>query len=164
MTRRCSVMRMPLAWHCVSIGLSLSSATTRSRRCPGLAHHIARPKRRPSASSAEIASQDQRPRGASLRRIVALALPGFLKRSSGVKPSGWRVIWVNLEEHGSDPEPGEGAQMDIEQAASDAPPAVRSCDRDREDFGLIAGYSGDDEPGELSPGSCALGDDASLDQ
>src|ERR1041384_7440313 len=123
-------MRMPLPTHCASMKFGLLSLTT----IP------------PAGSGAvlyKVPAQHQRALPAGLR-IVTGAAADLAKDGARVKPARCRVVRVDLEEHGTLPEPREPAQMQIEQAARDTASTPGARDPDREDFRFIAGAVGGD--------------------
>ncbi len=77
--------------------------------------------------SGKIAPQHQRVGGlAAVPRIVVGAARHFVKTGTLVKPKGRVVALVDLQENGTRAEPGQPAQMQIEQLTRKAPPAPRS--------------------------------------
>src|SRR5947209_5395678 len=103
MTRRCSVIRMPLAAHSASM-FALDSAMPHSVAVPPCVIIM---KEAPGAKSAaliawlrspEVAAQHQGgSRGAPRLRIVAVAASDLVERAARVEPARGYVVVIDLE-------------------------------------------------------------------
>src|SRR5665213_3045308 len=156
MTRRCSVMCMPLDVQSASM-LAFGSVTRSS-----YADHKTQGEGR---LSHQVAAQHQRGRGFVAVLPVIAGPPADLAEARAlVKPPRRRVVLFNLEEHGASAKTREPPQMQLEQAAGDAAAAPRRCDRDREDFRFVAGQPRQDEAGKAASHGGAMGDDVAVEQ
>src|ERR1700736_4957031 len=135
-TRRCSVMRMPVAAQRASIPVALSAggdfravmgfawnnecccATTRALR--------------------QVAAHQKRiqllPVGLP---VIAFAAPGDGKSGPLVQLPRRLIIFLDFEEYGAHPVAGEMAEMGQQQVAGQAAPAMARRHGDRQDFGLV---------------------------
>src|SRR6266566_2979558 len=155
MTRRCSVIRMPLAAHSASM-FALDSAMPHSVAVPAC---VIITKEAPGAKSAafiawlrsrEVAAQHQGgSRRASRPRIVTGAASDLAERIAGVEPARGYVVVIDLEKDRAHAEPGKPAHVQVEEPAREPAPLVGAGDGDREDFGLPGGNARDDEPDRL---------------
>src|SRR5262245_40989704 len=138
MTRRCSVMRMPLALHRASMSLGFGAFTTLlrpiaiSRRSRGIHWVQCRPT--PTgprgSSSREIAAQNKGS-GAARWRIISFTASDLLEPRAVVESARRYVALLHLEKNRARPECRQPTQVDIEQLPrqSSAPPGGRNSNR-----------------------------------
>ena len=163
MMRRCSVMRMPLATHCASMKFGLVLGHDNTRRCPASAswpapmrvHYQARSRRSTSAAWRALALA---------LRVVARPAADLAKSRAGVELARRLVILVHFEEHGAHAEPGEAAQMQVEQPARQPAPAPGARHRDGENLRLVGGAARHDEADAAASARRAIRDHVAVGQ
>src|SRR5262252_8886409 len=142
-TRRCSVMRMPLALHRASMSLGFGAFTTLLR-----ATAISRQ----GAEIHWISSRDRCRGGSPLQRllpitadrgggpahlIVRISPPDFSKTRTAIKSKRRDIALVDLEKNAARAERGEPAQMGLEQLPPQASPTPGGGDSNRQDLSLV---------------------------
>jgi hypothetical protein len=81
-----------------------------------------------------------------------------------VKPERRIIVLVNFQKYGTRAKAGQPAQMQIEQLARKAPPALAAGNRNGEDFRLILDHPRHDEARKLSAYQGAVCDDVPVQQ
>src|ERR1700722_3778684 len=170
MTRRCSVMRMPVAAQRASIPEALSAGVDFSAvMCLALGNSAStanlerfQAKWKPvrvcatARGSRQVAAHQK---GVQLfpagLPVIALAAPGDGKSRPFVQPARRLIIFLDLQEHGAHAAAGEMAEMGQQEVAGQAAPAVARSDRDGKYFGLVRRHAryrkADDFASRLEP-------------
>src|SRR5260370_8108493 len=159
MIRRCSVMRMPLATHCASITLSFGSVRAVRMDAPPSASgsHLSGGDRTASMRrSPEVPAQDECARSPAGARIIRLAPAHLAKMPAGVQSPGRDIVVVHFEKDRARAAARERPQMEIEQAAGEAPATLRGSNCDRKDLRLVRRPAGEDEAPEIPPRACPM--------
>ena len=160
MTRRCSVMRMPLAAQSASMFARFGHEFLPAlpRIACGLARHHRLRRDRVRRSSGQIAAQHQRGGGLppALGIIVGPPRPTSRKSGAGIEPARRRVVLVDLEEHRAHAEAGEPAQMQSRATARARPRPRRARATATERISASsAAQPRHDEAGQLAADACA---------
>src|SRR5665213_3940698 len=163
MTRRCSVMRMPVAAQRASMPVALSvgedfravmvlrsdneacSATVRALR--------------------QVAAHQQ---GVQLFRaglpVIAFATSGDPKSAPLVKPPRRLIVFLDLEEDGAHAASRQMTKMGQQEFAGQAATAMALRHRDRKYLGLVRRDPGDRKADDLAPGGQAVNQRVALGQ
>src|ERR1700731_3088171 len=152
MTRRCSVMRMPVAAQRASIPEALSAGVDFSAvMCLALGNSAStanlerfQAKWKPvrvcatARGSRQVAAHQK---GVQLfpagLPVIALAVPGDRKSRPFVQPARRLIIFLDLQEHGAHAAAGEMAEMRQQQIAGQPPSAMARSNGARQYFGLV---------------------------
>src|SRR5262249_52393891 len=141
MTRRCSVMRMPVAAQRASMpvffiadgdfsGAMSLQPWTAGRHCSATACML----RQVTAHQKRI---QMFPTGLL---VIALAAPDAGKAGPSIEPSGRLVVFLHFQENSAHATAGKMAEMRQQQVARQAAAALAGIDRDRQDFGFIRSH------------------------
>src|ERR1700676_2946642 len=150
MTRRCSVMRMPVAAQRASIPVALSAGVDFSAVISGrsswgsLGFQVLAIARSATArASRQVTAHQERvqwfPAGLL---VIALAAPGDSESGPFVEPPCRLIIFLHFQEYRPHAAPGEMAKMCQQQGAGQATAAMAFGYRDRKYFGLVGSYAG----------------------
>src|SRR5665811_6198 len=155
MTRRCSVMRMPVAAQRASMPVALSVGVDFSAVMGS-----AWSDRAPCATARGLRQVAAHQNGVQLLParlpVIALAAPGDGKSGPIVQPPGRLIIFLDLEEYGAYPAAGEMAEMGEQQVAGQAASAITGINRDRQYFGFVRRHPRHREADDLAPGLEAM--------
>src|SRR3954452_21112067 len=110
MTRRWSVMRIPVAAQRASIPVALIAGTVFKCVCP-----FSSSGNRLSATGRALrqvaAHQNRVQLFAAGLPVITFAASDNPKSGAGIKPSGWLIVFLHLQEHGAYAAPGEVPEM-----------------------------------------------------
>src|SRR5216684_8175495 len=135
MTRRCSVMRIPVAAQRASMPVALSAGVDFSA-VMGLAFSEACCAT--TGALRQVTAHQKRVQLFPARLpVIAFAAPGDGKSGAVVKPPRRMIIFLDLEEHGTYATAGKMAEMRQQQIAGQAAAAMAEGHRDRKYFGLV---------------------------
>src|SRR6266566_60164 len=149
MTRRCSVMRMPVAAQRASIppeGLIAegdfsavigNSLEGRRSAIQGMLRQVAAHQKRIQLFPACLP-------------VVTFAAPDDGKSGPLVEPPRWLVILFDLKEDGSHPPAGQMAEMCQQEVAGETASAIAGVDGDGQNLGLVRRHPGYGEADRLS--------------
>src|SRR6266699_2762001 len=134
-TRRCSVMRIPVAAQRASMPVALSAGVDFSA-VMGLAFSEACCAT--AGALRQVAAHQKCVQLFPARLpVIAFAAPGDGKSGPLVKPPRRLIIFLDLEEHAAHAAAGEMAKMRQQQVARQATAAMTGISGDREDFRLV---------------------------
>src|SRR5579871_2623165 len=151
MTRRCSVMRMPVAAQRASIspwgveGTDFRAAIGMPSASAGF---------RTSRGSGQVTLHDQRAQKLARRlAIILLAAADDLKSGPLVKPDRGEVILLDLEKDRADAVAGKMTEMNLQQLPRQPAAAPGAFDRNGQDLGFVGGEPRNDEADGLVAGT-----------
>src|SRR5229473_2044680 len=150
MTRRCSVMRIPVAAQRASMPVALSAGVDFSA-VMGLAFDEACCAT--AGALRQVAAHQKCVQLFPARLpVIAFTASGDTKSGPLVKPARRLIIFLDLEEHGTHAAAGEMAKMRQQQIAGQPPSAVARSNGDRQYFGLVGRHpryrKADDPPSD----------------
>src|SRR5450432_2479874 len=150
MTRRCSVMRIPVAAQRASMPVALSADVDFS----AVMDFSPSAKTR-SATDGRLRQVAAHQKGVQLfpagLLVIALAAAGDAKSGPFIQPPRRLVIFLDLEEHGAHAAAGKMAKMCQQQVARQATAAMAGGHRDRKYFGLVRRHPRHRETDKFSP-------------
>src|ERR1700680_219859 len=150
MTRRCSVMRIPVAAQRASMPVALSAGgdfNTVMDFSPS-AKTLSATDGRLQQVAAHQKCVQLFPAGLP---VIALAPSGDAKSRSFVQPPRRLIILLDLEKYRAHAAAGKMAKMCQQQVAGQATPAMAGGHRDRKYFGLVRRHARHREPDDLPP-------------
>src|SRR6185295_5423279 len=155
MTRRCSVMRMPVAAQRASMPVAFEVGDECADE--GLSAVMGRPWKRwrwfaTNCSLRQVAPHQKRiqlfPAGLL---VIPLAAADDAESGPFIKPPRRRVVFLDLEKYCADAAAREMAEMDQQQIARQAAAAIGRIDCDRQYLGLIGAHARDRKADHLAP-------------
>src|SRR5436190_17187023 len=159
-TRRCSVMRIPLDVQRAS--MLVLGAVTNSSWVPIIRLRV---KAVHCVNSSEVAPQHQCGRGVVAALLVVAGPPANLAEAGPpIEPPCWFVVLVDFEEHRVRAKSGEPPQMQIEQRTGEPAAAAGGCNRDRKDFRFAAREPRQDEAMQRAAQHRAMSNEVALSE